>query len=79
MGEPVYHSIGEFSAAYDISRDDMNRYILIGIVRPQKIRHGGTQLYETDMMRIVQHNTREREKKARLTRDREPGCRLGRR
>ena len=67
MSEPVYTSIGEFTAVYDIPREDMNRYILLGVVKPQKTRHGGTQLYETDMMRIVQYNTREREKKTRLT------------
>lgn len=67
MSEPVYNSIGAFVSVYDIPREDMNRYILLGVVKPRKTRHGGTQLSETDMMRIVQYNTREREKKTRLT------------
>lgn len=63
MGEPVYHSIGEFADTYGISRKEMSRYITLGVVKPRKTQHGASQLSETDMMRIVQYNTKQRIKK----------------
>ena len=63
MVEPTYNSIGEFADTYGITRKDMSRYITLGVVKPRKTQHGSTQLSETDMMRIAQYNTKNREEK----------------
>lgn len=62
MVEPTYNSIGEFANTYGISRKDMSRYIALGVVKPRKTQHGAAEMSETDMVRIVQHNTNKREK-----------------
>lgn len=60
MVEPTYNSIGEFANTYNIPRQEMSRYITLGVVKPRKTRHGAAELSETDMMRIAQYNTNQR-------------------
>ncbi len=60
MVEPTYNSIGEFANAYNIPRQEMSRYIMLGVVKPRKTQHGASELSETDMMRIAQYNTSQR-------------------
>lgn len=63
MVEPTYNSIGDFANTYGISRKEMSRYITLGVVKPRKTQHGAAELSETDMMRIAQYNTNQREEK----------------
>ena len=67
MIEPTYGSFGEFSETYGISRNDLSRYITLGVVKPRRSQHGTAELSETDMVRIAQYNTEQREKKTRIT------------
>lgn len=67
MIEPTFGSIGEFSEFYSIPRNDLSRYITLGVVKPRRSQHGTAEMSETDMVRIAQYNTEQREKKTRLT------------
>lgn len=62
MVEPIYHSVREFAENYGFTRTEMNHLIGSGVIEPRRI-HGNTVLTETDMMKIVQHNTAARQKK----------------
>jgi hypothetical protein len=67
MIEPVYNSFGEFAEVYKFTRQELNGYIQHGVVKPRRKPHGAVEMSETDMVRIAQYNTAQREKKTRLT------------
>lgn len=60
MVEPTYSTIGEFADAYKIERRELNRLIVLGIIKPRRER-GNSILSETDMMKIAKYNTKRRQ------------------
>lgn len=62
MVEPSYKSTREFADTYGIDRDDLNRAIAAGAVKPRR-NHGNSVLTETDMIKYVRWNTERNKEK----------------
>lgn len=62
MGEPMYHTVGEFAKTYGFDQQEVRKMIGLGVLRPRRMR-GNSILTETDMVRFVQWNTAQRKKR----------------
>lgn len=59
---PESYTIDEFAKRYRFrDRREVRRYIALGVVQPMRI-HGNSRLTENDMMKIVEYNTRHKER-----------------
>ncbi len=56
------YTVDEFAKQYRFrDRREVRRYIALGVIQPMRV-HGNSKLTENDMMKIVEYNTKNKNK-----------------